>query len=174
MAYFRVDGRRLSYPYWVMRTLLIALTLVALAGAQTQTPARKDAATSYRATGPFEVKVAPLDPYNKDDKTLSRFSLDKQYHGDLEAVSKGEMLSSGNPATDAGAVAMEKVSGKLGGRSGSFVLQHSGMIVQGKSSGWSIIVVPGSGTGELAGIVGKMQIIVEGGKHSYVFEYTLP
>jgi len=157
-----------------MRTLLIALALVALAAAQTQTPARKDAAMSHRATGPFDVKVAPLDPYNKDDKTLSRFSLDKQYHGDLEAVSKGEMLSSGNPATDAGAVAMEKVSGKLGGRSGSFVLQHSATMAQGKPSSWSIIVVPGSGTGELAGISGKMQIIVEGGKHSYVFEYTLP
>jgi Protein of unknown function (DUF3224) len=154
-----------------MRSLLIALALVALAAAQAQTPARKDAAMSHRATGQFDVKVAPLDPY---DKALSRFSLDKQYHGDLEAVSKGEMLSSGNPATDAGAVAMEKVSGKLGGRSGSFVLQHSATMVQGKPSSWSIIVVPGSGTGELAGIRGKMEIIVEGGKHSYVFEYALP
>jgi Protein of unknown function (DUF3224) len=155
-----------------MRALLIALTLVALAAAaQAQTPARKDAAMSHRATGQFDVKVAPLDPY---DKVLSRFSLDKQYHGDLEAVSKGEMLSSGNPATDAGAVAMEKVSGKLGGRSGSFVLQHSATMEQGKPSSWSIIVVPGSGTGELAGIRGKMEIVVEGGKHSYVFEYALP
>lgn len=157
-----------------MRTLLIALTLVVLAAAQSQTAARKDAAMSHRATGRFDVKVAPLDAYNRDDKTLSRFSLDKQYHGDLEAVSKGEMLSSGNPATDAGAVAMEKVSGKLGNRSGSFVLQHSATMVQGKPSSWSIVVVPGSGTGELAGISGKMEIIVDGGKHSYVFEYTLP
>lgn len=164
----------MGYPYRLMRTLLIALTVVSLAAAQTQGPASKDAAMSHRATGSFDVKVAPLDPYDKDDKTLSRFSLDKQYHGDLEAVSKGEMLSSGNPATDAGAVAMEKVSGKLGGRSGSFVLQHSATMVRGKPSGWSITVVPGSGTGELVGISGKMEIIVEGGKHSYVFDYTLP
>ena len=157
-----------------MRTGLIVLTLVAFATVQAQTSARKDAAMSHRATGLFEVRVAPLEPYNKDDKTLSRFSLDKQYHGDLEAVSKGEMLSSGNPATDAGAVAMEKVSGKLGGRSGSFVLQHSATMVQGKPSNWNIMVVPRSGSGELAGISGTMQIIVEGGKHSYVLEYSLP
>ncbi|HXZ79061.1 MAG TPA: DUF3224 domain-containing protein [Terriglobales bacterium] len=129
---------------------------------------------AHRATGTFEVKIAPLEPYYKDDKTLTRFSLDKQFHGDLEATSKGEMLSAGNPAASAGAVAMEKVNGRLNGRSGSFVLQHNGTMEDGTPTGWTIVVTPGSGAGELAGIKGKMQIIIEGGKHSYVFDYTLP
>ncbi len=128
---------------------------------------------SHRATGPFEVRLAPLETYVKGDPTLSRFSLDKQYHGGLEASSNGEMLSAGKPPT-AGAVAMEKVTGKLNGRTGTFVLQHSATMEPSKTPNWSIVVVPGSGTGELTGISGKMEIIVEDGKHSYVFAYTLP
>lgn len=130
---------------------------------------------SHRVTGPFDVKVAPLEPYNKDDKALGRYSLDKQYHGDLEGASKGEMLAfgTGAPGSSGGAVAIEKVTGKLGGRSGSFVLAHRGTMDAGKPT-YSIIVVPGSGTGELTGISGTMDILNEGGKHSYVFEYTLP
>ena len=130
---------------------------------------------SHRVTGPFDVKVAPLEPYNKDDKALGRYSLDKQYHGDLEGASKGEMLAfgTGAPGSSGGAVAIEKVTGKLGGRSGSFVLAHRGTMDAGKPT-YSIIVVPGSGTGELTGISGTMDILNEAGKHSYVFEYTLP
>jgi len=128
---------------------------------------------SHHATGIFDVKVAPLEVYNKDDKSLSHFSIDKQFHGALEGTSKGEMLSAGDPSSSAGAVAIEKVTGKLDGRSGSFVLLHSAFMKRGTPQEWNISVVPDSGTGELSTISGTMKIIVEGGKHSYVFDYTL-
>jgi uncharacterized protein DUF3224 len=143
-----------------------------VAPAQTQSPG-KESRMSLHATGTFEVKVAPLTPYNQDDKLLGRFSADKQFHGDLEGTSKGEMLSYGNPSASAGAVAIEKVTGKLNGRSGSFVLQHYGIMEDGKPRTWNIVIVPGSGSGELTGIAGTMSIKVEAGKHSYTFEYTL-
>lgn len=153
----------------------MALLLVTCASAQSTSPNRKDSPVSHRATGTFDVKVAPLEPYNKDDKALGRYSLDKQYHGDVEGTSKGEMLAFGTGAagSSGGVVAIEKVTCKLGGKSGSFVLAHRGTMEAGKAT-YSIIVVPGSGTGELAGISGSMDLIIEGGKHSYVFEYTLP
>jgi hypothetical protein len=101
-------------------------------------------------------------------------SIDKQYHGDLEATGKGEFLGAhGSVKGSAGYVAMEKVSGKLNGRSGSFALQHSGTMTQGEQR-LSVTVVPDSGTGELTGIAGTMTIKIEGGKHFYEFEYTLP
>ena len=128
-----------------------------------------------RAAGSFDVKTSPLPP---EDATggaaIGRFALDKQFHGDLEAVSKGQMLGAGNPATGtAGYVAMEHVTGTLHGRSGSFALQHNGTMSGGKFN-LNVIVTPGSGAGELAGIEGSMTIIIEGKKHSYEFDYTLP
>jgi len=80
---------------------------------------------SHHATGTFDIKIAPLEVYNKDDKSLGHFASDKQFHGALEGTSKGEMLSAGDPSSSAGYVAIEKVTGKLDGRSGSFVLLHS-------------------------------------------------
>lgn len=133
---------------------------------------RKEATVANRGTGSFEVKVAPLAPYNQEEKTLGRFSIDKVFHGDLDATSKGEMLSAGNPNTSGGYVAIEKVTGKLHGRSGSFVLQHSATMEDGKPK-LNVFVVPGSGTGELSGISGTMDIVIEAGGHSYVFTYTL-
>lgn len=129
---------------------------------------------STRASGTFEVKVAPLSPYNADaGAQVGRMSLDKQFHGDLEGDSKGEMLTAGNAAKgSAGYVAIERVSGKLHGRSGSFILQHSGSMHRGTLS-LTLTVVPDSGTGELAGLSGKMNIIIADGKHSYEFDYTL-
>ena len=128
-----------------------------------------------RAAGSFDVKIAQLA---LDDKaavsTLGRMSLDKQYHGDLEAAAKGEMLSALTATEGSGAyVAIERVTGKLHGRSGSFVLYHAGTMVRGAQQ-LNIAVVPDSGTGELAGLAGKMSIVIEGSEHSYVFEYTLP
>ena len=128
---------------------------------------------AHRVSGPFDVKVAPLEPYNKDDNAVGRYSLDKQFHGALEGSSKGEMLSAGDPSSSAGAVAIEKFTGKLDGRSGSFVLLHSAFMKRGTPQEWNISVVPDSGTGELSTISGRMKILVEGGKHSYVFDYTL-
>ena len=100
-------------------------------------------------------------------------SLDKQFHGDLDATSKGEMLAAGTEVKgSAGYVAMERVTGKLHGRSGTFVLQHSGTMNRG-SPQLSVTVVPDSGTDQLEGLVGKMAIKIEGGKHFYDFEYAL-
>jgi hypothetical protein len=128
-----------------------------------------------RAAGTFQADVKPLPAYNTStDALLGRMSIDKQFHGDLEAVSKGEMLTAGNFTTgSAGYVAVERVTGTLGGRKGSFALQHTGTVNQGAQS-LSVTVVPGSGTGELAGLSGSMNIIIESGKHSYTFDYSLP
>ena len=153
---------------------VIVLMLVASAPAQAQSPSPKEAVKIMHATGPFDVKVTPQDD-KSDDPLLGRMMLDKQYHGDLEATGKGQMLTAGSAVKGSGAyVAIEKVSGTLQGRTGSFVLQHSGIMTQGAPQ-LTITVVPDSGTGGLAGITGKMTItIAAGGKHSYDFEYTLP
>ena len=130
---------------------------------------------TQHATGTFEVKMAPLDPAFKfDENPITRFSLDKHFHGDLDATSQGEMLAAGNPAKGSGGyVAMERVSGALQGRTGTFALQHSGTMDNGQYH-LNVTVVPGSGTGQLAGLTGAMNIIIEAGKHSYDFAYTLP
>jgi hypothetical protein len=101
-------------------------------------------------------------------------SIDKKFHGDLEATSKGEMMSAATAVKgSAGYVAMEQVTGKLNGRSGSFILQHSATMNRGVPQ-LSITVVPDSGTDQLVGLTGTMNIIITEGKHSYDFEYTLP
>jgi hypothetical protein len=127
------------------------------------------------ATGPFEVKLNPLQPYNNaEDSKLARMSIDKQFHGDLEATSKGEMLSAGTDTKgSAGYVAIERVTGALHGRHGSFVLQHNATMTRGTPY-LNIIVAPDSGSGELLGLSGNMRIIIAEGKHSYEFEYVLP
>lgn len=129
---------------------------------------------TQKANGTFEVKIAPLPAYDSSEGSLlGRLSIDKQFHGDLEATSKGEMLSAGTAVKgSAGYVALERVSGKLKGRTGTFVLQHSGTMNRG-TPGLSITVVPDSGTGELAGLAGTMTIDIADGKHSYSFEYML-
>jgi len=129
-------------------------------------------ATMSRATGAFDVKVTPQE--DKTDPAIARFVLDKQFHGDLDATSKGEMLAAGGAKGTGGYVAIEIVTGKLGGRTGTFALQHSGSMIDNAFT-LIITVVPGSGTGELSGLTGKMNIIIAAdGKHSYDFDYTLP
>ena len=127
------------------------------------------------AIGPFEVKLEPQAPDGKfEDATMGRMTIDKQFHGDLEATSKGQMLTA---VTDtkgsAGYVAIERVTGTLKGRRGSFALQHTGAMNRGVPQ-LSVTVVPDSGTGQLVGLAGKMDIKIVEGKHSYEFEYTLP
>ncbi|MEK6288363.1 MAG: DUF3224 domain-containing protein [Acidobacteriota bacterium] len=126
------------------------------------------------ASGTFEVKMNPQAPEdNVGDPTVGRMSLDKQFHGDLEATSKGQMLAAGTDVNgSAGYVAMERVKGTLHGHSGTFALQHSGTMTRGAPQ-LSITVVPDSGTGELVGLAGKLTINIVDGKHSYDFEYTL-
>jgi hypothetical protein len=127
------------------------------------------------ASGTFEVKLAPQPPDDKvGDPTVGRMSIEKQFHGDLEASSKGQMLTA---MTDlkgsAGYVAIERVAGTLHGRSGTFALQHTGTMTRGAPQ-LSVTVVPDSGTGQLVGLAGKMETKVTDGKHFYEFEYTLP
>ena len=154
---------------------LLAVAAHAFAG--DPTPATKEPAlTAHSATGPFEVKLAPQAlSAVAEPSGLGRMSLDKQFHGALEATSNGEMLSWMDAARSSGAyVAMETVRGTLDGRAGSFVLMHGSTMNRGEPS-QSISVVPGSGTGALAGLTGRMVVdIAPGGAHSYRFEYTLP
>jgi Protein of unknown function (DUF3224) len=127
-------------------------------------------------SGAFEVKLSPQKPDNKEAESaaLGRMSIDKQFHGDLEATSKGEMLSAMTEVKGSGGyVAIERVSGTLQGRSGSFVLQHSGTMTRGVPQ-LIVTVVPDSGTGQLAGLSGSMAIKISDGKHFYEFEYALP
>ena len=127
---------------------------------------------THHARGTFTVKMLPLTPAPAEG--ISRFSIDKEIHGDLEATTKGEMFSAWDPKSGvAGYVAIEVVTGTLGGRQGSFALQHSGTMDQGGRK-LSVIVVPGSGTGELKGISGTFDIQIANGQHSYDLEYKLP
>ncbi len=126
----------------------------------------------HHAHGTFTVKMQPLTPAPAEG--LMRMSIDKEIHGDLEATTKGEMISAGNPkAGQAGYVAMELVTGSLGGKTGSFALQHSATM-DANGPKMHIIVAPGSGTGELTGIAGTFLITIAEGQHSYDFDYTLP
>jgi len=127
-----------------------------------------------RARGDF---VVTLTPQSTDEitgaSTLARLAIDKQFTGDLIGVSKGEMLSAGTPTKgSAGYVAIERVSGALHGRTGTFVLQHSGTMTRG-SPELTVSVVPDSGSGELTGLSGTMRIIIDGKRHSYEFDYTI-
>jgi hypothetical protein len=127
------------------------------------------------ARGTFAVQLIPQAPdAGARDMLPSRLTIAKQFHGDLEGTSDGQMLTA-STAVDgsAGYVAIERVRGTLHGRAGSFVLQHSGTLDRGAPH-LTITVVPDSGTEELAGLAGRMEIIIANGKHSYLFEYTLP
>lgn len=124
------------------------------------------------ARGTFTVKIVPLSPAPADG--LNRYSINKEILGDLEATTKGEMFSGGDPKKGvAGYVAIEVVTGVLHGKRGSFALQHQATMDAGGSK-MTVVVVPGSGTGELAGISGTFSIKITNGVHSYDLEYLLP
>jgi len=127
------------------------------------------------AKGSFDVRILPQKPDNPQEEKagIGRMSIDKQFHGDLEGQSDGEMLSFMTDVKgSAGYVAIERVTGKLNGHSGSFVLQHNATMTRGTPQ-MNIVVVPDSGTGELAGISGTLTITIIEGKHFYEFDYTL-
>jgi hypothetical protein len=127
-----------------------------------------------QATGSFDVKLASQPDPALESAGLGRRGIDKQFRGDLEAHSLGAMLSTGTEVPgSAGYVALERVTGTLHGRHGSFALQHHGLMKRGEPS-LSVVVVPDSGTGELAGLEGAMTIRIDDGAHSYTFEYSLP
>jgi len=136
------------------------------------TSQKESTTVTQHATGTFDVKLTP-----QDDKTgepsIGRMAIDKQWSGDINGTSKGEMLSGGDfKSGSAGYVAMEKFTGTVAGRKGSFMFQHSATMNAGQGD-LNITVVPGSATEELKGIAGKLTIKIEGGKHFYDFEYTI-
>lgn len=144
------------------------------------TPAQGEKAVTqtkvFHAKGTFEPKLVPQPPDDKaEGSTLGRMVISKKFHGDLDATSEGQMLTAMTDVKgSAGYVAIERVTGTVGGRRGSFVLQHMGTLDRGAPQ-QSVTIVPDSGTGELAGIMGTITIqIAADGTHSYDFAYTLP
>lgn len=125
-----------------------------------------------QASGSFDVKLTPAD--QGADMPVGRMTIEKEFHGDLEGTSKGQMLMAASSSVQgsAGYVAIERVTGTLNGRSGSFCLQHTGVMTRGVGE-LTITVLPDSGTDQLVGLSGRMNIIVTDGKHSYEFDYTL-
>jgi hypothetical protein len=164
-------------------SICLCLAISVLARAQTQPSIvdpgakalQKERTMTLHASGPFEVKLVPQTPDGKfEDAMTGRTTIDKQFHGDLEGTSKGQMLTAMTDTKgSAGYVAIERVTGSLRGRSGTFALQHSGTMTRGVPQ-LSVTVVPDSGTGQLVGLTGMMTINIADGKHSYDFEYTLP
>lgn len=124
------------------------------------------------AKGTFEVNIIPQQ--DRPIPTLGRMTIDKTFSGDLQGISQGQMLSSGDPKTgSAGYVAVERFEGKLGDREGSFVLQHNATMHNGGQE-LTVIIVPGSGTGDFLGISGTLAIKIEGGRHYYDLDCALP
>lgn len=157
--------------------VLLSLGIASVAGAQAGSPgpgaAHRESVVMSHASGTFEVKVTPQAPDENGEPSVGRLSLDKQFHGDLEGTSKGQMLAVRSDVEgSAGYVAMERVAGTLAGRRGTFALQHSGTMNRGAPT-LVISVVPDSGTGQLAGLAGTMTIDIVEGKHLYTFDYTL-
>ena len=125
---------------------------------------------SEQVSGSFDVELTPDSPGD----VVGRFSITKRFHGGLDASSTGAMLSvHGEVKGSAGYVAMERVTGTLGDRSGSFALQHSGTMDRDRPA-LSVTIVPDSGTADLAGISGDMSIDIADGRHAYVLRYSLP
>ena len=148
--------------------------LVALVAGASLLPAAYPQETSpmHHAHGTFTLKMQPLSPAPAEG--LARMSISKELQGGFEGTSQGEMISAGNPKTgSAGYVAMELLTGTLDGKHGGFALQHSGTM-DAQEQALRIVVAPGSGTGELAGLAGTFTIAIANGQHAYDFEYTLP
>ena len=147
----------------------------ALAAFMAFTPAvQAQAQTMQHARGTFDVTVTPVPPAEGAPAYgHMRLSIAKTFHGDIEGTSSGEMLGSQGPENSGAYVALEVVTGTLGGRSGAFALAHRGLMDAGATE-LSIVVVPGSGTGELTGLAGTFDLKIEGGEHRYDLSYTLP
>jgi hypothetical protein len=158
--------------------ILIVCTAMA-SGLTAQTPepsSKQEVRLTSVAKGTFEVKLAPLGESNHQPGWApSRMSLDKRFQGDLAATSQGEMMTVMSEVKGSGGyAAFERVQGTLGGRRGTFTLQHHGVMTQGVPGEWIVVVVPDSGTDGLKGLSGRMTIIITGKDHAYAFEYSLP
>jgi len=161
-----------EYIMWGTLSLLPEKRIVRQIRVTKNSPNQGPIAMTNHATGTFEVKLTPQDD-KSEDKLLGRMSLTKQWHGEIEGSSTGQMLTGGDVNTgSAGYVAMEKFTGTVKGRKGTFILQHSATMTKGKGD-LLITVVPDSGTDDLRGIRGKLTIKIENGKHFYDLEYGL-
>lgn len=162
-------------PY---RNLSFALVAALIVAAPITAPSSKEQSAMNRvAAGPFDVQVTPQPrDATQSDVAVDRLLLEKRYHGGLDASGRGQMLGvHGSVETSGGYVAIERVEGTLDGRRGTFALQHSGTMTKDAGYALDVKIVPDSGTGELAGIAGTLEIIIApGGKHSYKLAYTLP
>lgn len=160
----------------MIRTSFSGLAVAALAALAAQMAVASASATGERAvehiaTGEFEVQLTPI---GAADAGIGRMAIDKTFHGDLVATGTGQMLAVRTPVDgSAGYVAMERVSGTLGRREGTFALQHCGTMDKGAQALF-VTVVPDSATDGLAGLAGSMAIDIEGAKHLYTFRYSLP
>lgn len=164
----------------VKRLCVTALALTFILGTMIAARTPKPAAAVKRtvkvtmAKGTFEVKMTPLAAdATATEAGLGSYSIEKVWHGDIDGTSKAQMLATQFEDEGQLYIALEKVTATIGGRKGTFVFEHRGYMKKGVPN-LSVKVVPGSGTGELAGIVGKLDIKIEGGKHFYEFEYSLP
>ena len=169
-------------PAPTVRAFILATGTVLATALQAQSPKpaaqapTKEVRVTTVAKGSFEVTVVPLtEGTRKEAWTPGRMSIDKHFKGDLEAASQGEMLTAGTETQgSAGYTAIEKVSGRLQGRTGTFLLQHFGVMARTVPGEWIVMVIPDSGTGELKGLAGKLTITITGKQHDYALEYTLP
>ena len=161
----------------MLRTLTALIVGTCLALGQAAGAYQRDGKMTTTAKGEFDVKIVPQPSDDKSEGSpMGRMTIDKVWRGDFEGVSKGEMLTAGpgSPAVkDSGVyVAVERISGTLNGRKGTFAVHHTGIMDRGQQS-LTITVVPDSGTGELAGIRGTIKIIIDGKKHFYEIDYQL-
>jgi len=165
---FNIKGNIIEGTLSVLPDKTIARRIKVQKNGSTQ----KDPPMTQHATGTFEVKMMPADD-KSEDKSMGRMTIEKEWHGDLEGTSVGQMLTGGDVTKgSAGYVAIEKFTGTVNGRKGSFILQHSATMTRGVGQ-LTITVVPDSGTDQVKGISGKLIIKIEGGKHYYDFEYSL-
>jgi hypothetical protein len=150
-------------------TKIVTAGLLAVPPAGWKTQAKEHGTeTMMQAQGEFDIKMLPVARHSG----VTAMSMEKQYRGDLVGSAKGEFLSSGDPAKgNAGYVAMERVTGTLGGRTGSFSLMQMGQMATGAAPSLSVAIVPGSGTGELSGLHGTMTIVNAAGHHRYKLDY---
>ena len=151
------------------------VSLGAAVAALSTTTWAKSQEPAMHAAGNFDVTLAPqkIDNPQAQAAALTRLSIDKHYHGDIEGVSQGEMLACGDGKQHGAYVAIERVTATLNDRSGSFALVHRAVMINGVPEDWTVSVVPDSGTGQLAGISGTMTITNRDGEHFYELQYTL-
>jgi hypothetical protein len=157
-----------------------AITMMSLALAMSVAAQKETHMSMIHAKGSFDVKMVPAEASDFEKANdIARFTSDKTWHGDFEGVSHVEMITGSTASTGSMAyVAIERMTGKLNGRQGSFTFAHRASMMKGDSASageLSITVVPNSGTGELTGLTGSLTIHIDGqGKHTWTFDYSLP